>query len=50
MGKSNLVFLNFSDDKIDFIETTSLLALGTSIPIVPLPGMGAIILYRLLSF
>ena len=33
----------FSEAKIDFIDTILGLLFGTSIPIVPLPGSGAII-------
>ena len=35
---------NFIDASIECIETISGFLLGTSIPIVPLPGIGAIIL------
>ena len=42
-GSSNDVFLNFSEPSSDLIETISGFWLGTSIPMVPLPGIGAII-------
>ena len=37
------LFWNFSEAIMERMETTSGLEFGTSIPIVPLPGIGAII-------
>jgi len=39
-----VLFKNFSEDKTSCIETIFLVLFGTSIPIVPFPGIGAIIL------
>ena len=36
--------MNFFEDKRDFIDTIDFFLFGTSIPIVPFPGIGAIIL------
>ena len=43
-GNSISDFWNFSEEITECIETTVGFLLGTSIPIVPFPGMGAIIL------
>ena len=43
-GNSNLLFTNCGDVSMVFIDTIWGLELGTSIPMVPFPGMGAIIL------
>ena len=43
IGKSKLVELNFFDPITDRILTTLGFLLGTSIPIVPFPGIGAMI-------
>ena len=43
-GNSKLFFTNFSVFITDLKLTNSLFLFGTSIPIVPLPGIGAIIL------
>jgi Zn-dependent metalloprotease len=43
IGNSPLKFLNFSLSKTVLIDTISFLEFGTSIPTVPLPGIGAII-------
>jgi hypothetical protein len=44
MGSSILDSIYFFDDNKDFIETIDFFLFGTSIPIVPFPGIGAIIL------
>ena len=43
IGKSICAIWNFSDANTDRIDTISGVWFGTSIPIVPLPGIGAII-------
>ena len=43
IGRSILDFLNLSDVRTSFIETICFFMFGTSIPIVPFPGMGAMI-------
>ena len=43
IGKSNCVSWNFLELRMLSIDTILALALGTSIPIVPLPGIGAMI-------
>jgi len=40
-GNSAVDSRNFFDPRIDFMDTTSGFWLGTSIPMVPLPGIGA---------
>ena len=42
-GSSMVVSWNFLELRIDSIDTILGLALGTSIPMVPLPGIGAMI-------
>ena len=42
-GRAAFEFLNSSEAITDRMDTTSLWAFGTSIPIVPFPGIGAII-------
>ena len=42
-GSSIVVSWNFLEFNIDSIETMAGLAFGTSIPMVPLPGIGAMI-------
>ena len=44
MGSSISDLIYFLEDKRDFIDTTDFFLFGTSIPIVPFPGIGAIIL------
>ena len=44
MGSSISDSIYFLEDKRDFIDTTDFFLFGTSIPIVPFPGIGAIIL------
>ena len=43
IGRSILVLINFSEVRTLFIETIFGLLFGTSIPIVPRPGIGAMI-------
>ena len=43
IGSEKLFFKNFSEESRVFILTSVFLALGTSIPMVPFPGMGAMI-------
>ena len=44
IGNSISAFWNFCEDITDFIDTIVGLLFGTSIPTVPFPGIGAIIL------
>ena len=43
-GNSYVLFWNFIELNTDFMLTTCGSALGTSMPITPLPGIGAMIL------
>jgi hypothetical protein len=40
-GSSYFDAVNLSDERMDFIETISGFWFGTSMPMVPLPGIGA---------
>ena len=44
IGSSMSDSMNFFEDNKDFIDTIDFFLFGTSIPIVPFPGIGAIIL------